>query len=135
MKVKTSELIGPALAYAVGIAEGKKVTYSDLRPHGGRVQVFVVTRRAHIAYDPHDHWSDGGPIIERGGINLSKYNKLDESEPDKWCAHKVVPRPNMEGTTNRCVVAPDGPTPLIAAMRCWVAINLGEAVEIPEELK
>lgn len=27
-----------------------------------------------------------------------------------------------------------GPTPLIAAMRCYVASKLGEEVEIPEEL-
>jgi hypothetical protein len=27
-----------------------------------------------------------------------------------------------------------GPTPLIAAMRCYVASKLGDAVEIPEEL-
>jgi len=28
-----------------------------------------------------------------------------------------------------------GPTPLIAAMRCYVASKLGDEVEIPEELK
>lgn len=27
-----------------------------------------------------------------------------------------------------------GPTPLIAAMRCYVASKLGDEVEIPEEL-
>jgi hypothetical protein len=28
----------------------------------------------------------------------------------------------------------DGPTPLIAAMRCYVASKLGDEVELPEEL-
>ncbi len=28
-----------------------------------------------------------------------------------------------------------GPTPLIAAMRCYVASKLGDEIEIPEELK
>lgn len=28
-----------------------------------------------------------------------------------------------------------GPTPLIAAMRCYVASKLGDEVEVPEELK
>jgi hypothetical protein len=28
-----------------------------------------------------------------------------------------------------------GPTPLIAAMRCYVASQLGDEVEVPEELK
>jgi hypothetical protein len=27
-----------------------------------------------------------------------------------------------------------GPTPLIAVMRCYVALKLGDEVEIPEEL-
>jgi len=29
----------------------------------------------------------------------------------------------------------EGPTPLIAAMRCYVLSKLGEEIEIPEELK
>jgi hypothetical protein len=29
----------------------------------------------------------------------------------------------------------DGPTPLIAAMRCYVASKLGDEIDIPEELK
>jgi hypothetical protein len=28
-----------------------------------------------------------------------------------------------------------GPTPLIAAMRCYVTLKLGDEVEVPEELK
>jgi hypothetical protein len=28
-----------------------------------------------------------------------------------------------------------GPTPLIAAMRCYVASRLGDEVDVPEELK
>jgi hypothetical protein len=79
-------------------------------------------------------WAQGGPIIEREGINTFKYNKISEEEPDKWCAHKVVPRPNLEGSTNMTAIAPEGPTPLIAAMRCYVASKLGDEVEIPEEL-
>jgi hypothetical protein len=29
----------------------------------------------------------------------------------------------------------EGPTPLIAAMRCYVASQLGDEVEVPDELK
>jgi hypothetical protein len=28
-----------------------------------------------------------------------------------------------------------GPTPLIAAMRCYVASKMGDEIELPEELK
>lgn len=32
------------------------------------------------------------------------------------------------------IIAGHGPTALIAATRCWVASELGDEVEIPEEL-
>ena len=79
-------------------------------------------------------WAVVGPIIEREGINLFKHNKLSGSQPDTWCAHKVVPRPNLEGSFNSCALALDGPTPLIAAMRCLVAATLGDEVDVPDEL-
>jgi len=57
-------------------------------------------------------WAQGGPIIEREGIALLP----------TWTAE----RPGFSA---------DGPTPLIAAMRCYVASQLGDEIEIPEELK
>jgi len=62
-------------------------------------------------------WAQGGPIIEREKITV-EYT----GDPDTWCA---------------CIMADQevyGPTPLIAAMRCYVASKLGDEVEIPEEL-
>ena len=37
------------------------------------------------------------------------------------------------GDTYRC--GGEGPTPLIAAMRCFVASRLGDEVDVPEELQ
>jgi len=34
-----------------------------------------------------------------------------------------------------CAAFEDGATPLIAAMRCYVASKLGNEIEIPKELK
>jgi len=62
-------------------------------------------------------WAQGGPIIEREKITL-------EWTGEGWNAYI---RHDDE--------YPDGPTPLIAAMRCYVASKLGDEVEIPEELK
>jgi hypothetical protein len=73
--------------------------------------------------DPHFYssdWAQGGPIIEREGINLRALSgALWEAET--WSA---------EGGQYLL----DGPTPLIAAMRCYVASVLGDEVEVPNEL-
>lgn len=65
-------------------------------------------------------WSQGGPIIEREQLNLSCLGN------NKW---EVWPNYGMNDTTY-C----KGPTPLIAAMRCYVASKLGDEVEVPHEL-
>lgn len=62
-------------------------------------------------------WAEGGPIIQSEELsNLKCYGKND------W------------GCNNGDIFC-DGPTPLIAAMRCYVTCKLGEEIEIPEELK
>jgi hypothetical protein len=61
-------------------------------------------------------WSRGGPIIERERIRLDPRGL--------WCAAHDT----HEWTEST------GPTPLIAAMRCYVASKLGDDVEVPEEL-
>jgi len=60
-------------------------------------------------------WDYGGPIIEREGIALYLYGDAE------WNAHVG----NKEST---------GPTPLVAAMRCYVVSRLGQEVELPEGL-
>ena len=67
-------------------------------------------------------WAQGGPIIEREVISLihPKY--------DCWTAHCYDKTLDDESYTL------DGPTPLIAAMRCFVASKLGDEVDVPEEL-
>jgi hypothetical protein len=112
--MKTSELTGTALDWAVAKCEGL------LLPDGGNLQIFNKQLRAHPAklgtlYTPSTDWSQGGPIIEREGITLTH-------QADQWSAQ-----------TDDDLFA-YGPTPLIAAMRCYVASKLGDDVEIPEEL-
>ena len=62
-------------------------------------------------------WAQGGPIIERDKITI-EYT----GDPDTWCANI------------RADEEVYGPTPLIAAMRAFVASKLGNEVEIPEGL-
>jgi len=65
-------------------------------------------------------WAHGGPIIER------EIARVENLGGGSWAAYK-----NSESETHRLT----GPTPLIAAMRCYVASIFGDEVEIPEELK
>jgi len=64
------------------------------------------------------NWAQGGPIIEQCCINVYY------DGGGYWCA-----------TTDSGDPPKFGPTPLIAAMRCYVASRFGDEIEIPEELK
>jgi hypothetical protein len=75
-------------------------------------------RERTAAYSPSNDWSQGGPIVERYGVQL--YVEEDHS---RWTATRW----GYAGCQY-------GPTPLVAAMRCYVASKLGDEVEIPEEL-
>jgi hypothetical protein len=101
MKIKTSELTGAALDWAVARCAGYRL---DLVPEE--------------SYTPSTNWSQGGPIIEREGIWLTH--------------HKAV---KMHGAhKGDDVWFQIGSTPLIAAMRCYVASKFGEVVEISDQL-
>ncbi len=71
-------------------------------------------------------WAQGGPIIEREEISLHTTPKF-AAQCMKWDASQR----NINGA---CVRSQFGPTPLIAAMRCYVASKLGEECDIPDEL-
>ena len=81
-------------------------------------------------YSPSTNWAQGGPIIERELIDIqAKFNS----------GSSIVPKGQwywQASTVNEDDVAYwfDGPTPLIAAMRCYVVSKLGDTAEVPEEL-
>lgn len=108
MKIKTNKLTGAALDWAVAKCEGTlPASYDDW------TQTWP-----HYSTD----WAQGGPVIEREQIG-------------------VGPRPEGSIWPEAWLAASDaddamfwGPTPLIAAMRCYVTSKLGDEVEVPEEL-
>jgi len=104
MKIKTSELRGAALNWAVAKCEKVEFTYED-HPHHEMVGM-------HYSTD----WAQGGPIIQREKIQIWCAGSLWGAGHGKWKRFE------------------SGDTPLIAAMRCYVASKLGDEVEIPEEL-
>jgi hypothetical protein len=122
--MKTSELTGAALDWAVAKCEGWKSVYvNDVHMLKHYHPEAANTPHCYIEdFGYSTDWQQGGPIIERERIQL----RIDEHGNDfavQW----------IEGIGYGPRV--DGPTPLIAAMRCYVASKLGDRVEMPDELR
>ena len=128
-KIKTSELIGPALDWAAEEAQGYGKRYLEFWNIGGDKR-FIYCQ---VGHSPSTQWYQGGPVIEREHIcvlapivrrisaerhafEVAYWRAMRQSDEDTPCVHGR------------------GPTPLIAAMRCYVASELGDEVEVPEEL-
>lgn len=107
MKIKTSELVYPNLDWAVEVCEG----YG----HNPNTPNFS------------GDWSQGGPIIERELIGLR-----DSGGPGNWHASFDRMRLTHDGRRKH-YHHQFGATPLIAAMRCYVASKLGDEVDVPDE--
>jgi len=119
--MKTSELIGPALDWAVAKCEGAYAPAVDTDIDGAK-RVNYGGMYPEWSTD----WAHGGPIIEREEIELT-FDRASETDT-LWRAEMF----DMEGVSTAHEY---GPTPLIAAMRCYVASKLGDEVDVPEELK
>ncbi len=116
--MKTSELQGATLDWAVAKCEGYQgntlLNRNNPLDDGALEHLWLED------YSPSINWEQGGPIIERERIDVryigqtwGAARQLNEyEEPDEWF----------------------GPTPLIAAMRCYVASRLGDDVTLPDGL-
>jgi hypothetical protein len=122
MRIKTSELTGDALDWAVAKCEGRRVEfnhqYTEETKFDGWWQLGPNHWQPLNKYST--DWAQGGPIIEREGITVARRGGQSFSP---WGA--VLQEFEFEE---------EGPTPLIAAMRCYVASKLGDTIDIPEEL-
>lgn len=109
-KIKTSELAGTALDWAVAKCEGE-TEEETLDP-----LTWKYTAKPTGCWDFSSNWSRGGPIIERENICIRGVS------PGFYAWYANNP-PKMHG-----------PTMLIAAMRCYCCSKLGDVVDVPEEL-
>lgn len=114
MIVKTSELSGAALDWLVARAEGKE---RDCEVHASNVWYGRATS-GYVQYRPSTKWEQGGPLIARERIDCIS----DPNGTAGWMGRTWV-----GGQEVRMF----GSTPLIAAMRCYVAIKLGDEVDAP----
>jgi hypothetical protein len=113
MKIKTSELTGAALDWAV--AKCEELVYETPAD-------FLLDLVSGGVVNYSTDWSQGGPIIEREQITVG-------ADGIGWCAGIPWDGDWISGFVQR------GDTPLIAAMRCYVASELGDEVEIPDAIR
>ncbi len=160
MNIKTSELTGAALDWAVAKCEGDlfesrptvEPQIAKVWPLTGLVRIengkrvgyvvndslFKRTQRSYAdeggirlfvdVWGPSTDWSQGGPIIEREKIDLF----TEKGTPESWVAS--VARYQNGERLKGWRLHQYGPTPLSAAMRCYVASKLGDTIDVPEEL-
>jgi hypothetical protein len=112
MKYKTAELKGALLDAAVFRARG-------VGPSGEVDFLYETT----LDWSPSTNWADGGPIIERERIELM--NVQEGGDPHKWEAGFNYDHGFFTGPSG------SGPTPLVAAMRAYVASKFGDKVDLP----
>ena len=123
--MKTSDLTGAALDYAVAKCEGETLSQASL---AFQIKEHGCLQRPHLgSWKPSTSWAQGGVILEREKITVG-YERYGAQGGETWDAVKKA----FDDTVLWLEYAP---TPLIAAMRCFVASKLGDEVDVPEELK
>ncbi|WP_258087442.1 DUF2591 domain-containing protein [Xenorhabdus bovienii] len=108
MKIKTSELTGRALDWAVALADG-----FDINSLIGMPQ---------LTPEYSTDWSECGQLIEKHHVELN-FNSVSK----EWSAY-IFSFEELES------VIEDGESPTIAICRAVVAAQLGDEVDIPDEL-
>lgn len=121
--MKTAELTSAALDWAVAKCEYPELIWGEtigLSAHACDLIVIPQFKEPKCWWCPSTNWAQSGPIIERERIDLvwngDWFAETDAANRSDWVA------------TGR------GRTPLIAAMRCYVASKLGDDVDVPKEL-
>jgi hypothetical protein len=114
--MKTNELTGAALDWAAAKCEGVSVRWSAAH------EQLLVEGYPYMVWQPSTDWSQGGPIIEREWISVDRMGRA-------WTADI------SDSVGGYIEHTESGPTPLIAALRCYVASKLDNEVDVPEELE
>lgn len=125
IEVKTADLIGEALGWAVGKAEGLDLQLAPPGYNGVPWRVFARYQGQAIEhtkrYNPWEDWAIGGPLVEKRMVSLH----CPQSTDDVWAGWVI---------TDKGEFCQAGDSPLIAACRAIVAAKLGDTVQVPKEL-
>lgn len=129
VKIKTSELSGKALDWAVGQCACENDVVLDVWPRSGLCVTELVpfsvlgeVDYTHKNYHPSTDWSQCGPLIDDYDI---EFVNQGTGIIGAYAEFSFCPYEDSCGT---------GGTHLVAACRAIVAAELGDEVEIPEEL-
>ncbi len=155
MKIKTTELTGAALDWAVATA----LNAAHAEEHRAvKVMHRWVQRENEVGSVPRYHWfspstdpADSWPIIDREGISIVRCDDDYGEDAEGFTTSERIPvwgacigyhsdTTSTEHTGHEAMYQlPSvdmlyGPTALIAAMRCFVAWVFGDEIEVPDEL-
>lgn len=116
VEVKTSELVGTALNWAVALADRG----ADRMPSAAQFKVWG-------DYRPSINWSEGGPLIDRYQVALvpeANDGDIGTESSSRWIA-EIYYDGGEHYATDACDSA------LIALCRAIVAAKLGDVVQVP----
>jgi len=134
MKYKTSELTGALLDAAVALAEGFPQFWIDNESDAAPAACVLGPTRgqdSRFEWAPSTEWNQGGPIIERERIALvCSRPRHGTNDGQYWDAYFNGNYTGPDGQVDSDDMVSEGPTPLIAAMRAYVAHKLGDEVEL-----
>ena len=162
-RIKVKEATGASLDWLVAKCEGYTPEPWHTYVYLGMPNQRIVDRGVTIGerdefgqtgYEPSIYWAKGGPIIERESISIIRANDdygIDDkgftthkpiprwfAECSQWTGHSLTASYEGENMDPTFMIGEDGgyygPTPLIAAMRCYVSSKLGDEVDVPDEL-
>ena len=117
--IKVSEATSIQLDWLVAKCNGDFALYHNIEQ--GQRFLNLWTGSAFLKYS--SLWGCGGPIIERERLCARPLKEV-------WGCWVT----DLYGDIHALSLSGFGPTPLIAAMRCYVASKMGDVVEVPEEL-
>ena len=116
IKIKTNELSGIALDWAVAKCEN-----ADWSDEDAIVNVTTFDDYDGTICNYSTDWAQAGPIIEREKLDVCIHKPTHQ-----WCSA-------TQSSVGRFARG-YGPTPLVAAMRAYVASKLGDVIDVPKEL-
>lgn len=149
-ELPTSTLIGPALAWAVGLAEGLDMYIKSSQYLNGP-GVFANLGGRPVRWSPETDWNQAGPLIESNQVFIDPPHDVHRSNMDpktgtpkgvwqsyeNWHATvsaRVRTLPPKLGWGPGGVGRGEGPDCLTAVLRAIVRSHYGDTVSVPTEL-
>ncbi|MDH4550864.1 phage protein NinX family protein [Pseudomonas sp. BN607] len=128
IEVKTADLAGEALGWAVGKAEGLDLFLEPPGYNGVPCRVFARYQGAATEhtkrYNPWEDWAVGGPLFDK---HCKGFGMLQDGTNSRYRAFAY----NQPTGFSRLA---GGPTILAAGCRAIVALHIGDTVQVPKEL-